>query len=210
MQSQRVFAIATITALLKRLLDNEIIRQFTHASIGNVLITALPPDRISLGTEEQAQLNLHLYRVTPNLTRQSARMLSQQEASPAGHLPLALDLHYLLAAYGEKELQSEVLLGCAAQLFHEHPLLTAEALRSLLTPHNGSGSDSLLDILSSAPVMNQVQSVEINAEFLSLDELSKIWSLLQAHARPALTYRVSMVLLGTDEEQQSGRVEVIR
>lgn len=208
MQSNRVFAIASITALLKRLLGNEIIRQFTHASIGDVMITALPPDRISLGSEERAQLNLHLYRVTPNSTRQHASMLSQHAASPT-RFPLALDLHYLLAAYGEKELQSEALLGCAMQLFHENPLMTPEALRSLLTPQNGSSTD-LQEILSTSTVIDQLQAVKISAEFLSIDDLSKLWASWQAHARPALTYQVSMVLLGTDEEQQSGIVEVIR
>jgi hypothetical protein len=209
MSSNRAFAIASITVLLKRLLGNEIIRQFAHVPLGDVMITALPPDRIALGSEERAQLNFHLYRVNPNSTRQNASMLSKHAANPA-RLPLALDLHYLLAAYGEKELQSEALLGCAAQLFHENPLVTSDTMRSLLTSQNGSNSDPLLEILTSTTVINQLQSVKITPEFLSIDELSKLWALVQAHARPVLTYQVSMVLQGTNEEQPSGKVEVTR
>jgi hypothetical protein len=212
MNNNRVFVIAAMTALLKRLLNNEIIRQFAQAPIGDAAITALPPDRIQLGAEERAQLNLSLYRVTPNSTRQYAGVLVQHEAGPA-RLPLALDLHYLLAAYGEKELQAETLLGCAAQLFHERAVLTPEMLRSLLmTAQNGGSPDPLLEMLLSSTFLEQMQPVRILSEFLNFEDLSKLWSSFQAHARPALTYRVSMVLLGEYEEraEQRDKGEVVR
>ncbi len=212
MNSSRVFAVSAITALLKRLLDNEIVRQFAHAPIGDVLVTVLPPDRIQLGTEERAQLNLYLYRVTPNSARQQVGALSQSAASPA-RLPLALDLHYLLAAYGEKELQADVLLGCAAQLFHENPVLSLSALRAqLATTRSGGSPDPLLETITSSAMLEQIQPIRLLPEFLSIDDLSKLWSSWQAHARPALTYRVSMALVGEAEESaaQNGIVEVIR
>ena len=201
MNSNRVFAIAAITALLKRLLDNEIVRQFAHAPIGDVMITALPPDRIQLGTEERAQLNLCLYRVTPNSTRQHVSVLAQREGS-AARLPLALDLHYLLAAYGEKELQADVLLGCAAQLFYENPVLSPAMLRSQLATTRNSGSpDPLLETIASSTLLDYLPPIKVIPEFLGIDDLSKLWASWQAHARPTLTYQVSMVLLGEDEER---------
>jgi hypothetical protein len=212
MNSSRVFAVSAITALLKRLLDNEIVRQFAHAPIGDVLVTALPPDRIQLGTEERAQLNLYLYRVTPNSTRQQVGALSQSADSPA-RLPLALDLHYLLAAYGEKELQADVLLGCAAQLFHENPVLSLSALRAqLVTTRSGGSPDPLLETITSSALLEQIQPIRLLPEFLSVDDLSKLWSSWQAHARPALAYRVSMALVGETEESaaRNGIAEVAR
>lgn len=212
MNSSRVFAVSAITALLKRLLDNEIVRQFAHAPIGDVLVTALPPDRIQLGTEERAQLNLYLYRVTPNSTRQQVGALSQSAGSPA-RLPLALDLHYLLAAYGEKELQADVLLGCVAQLFHENPVLSLSALRAqLATTRSGGSPDPLLETIASSALPEQIQPVKLIPEFLSIDDLSKLWSSWQAHARPSLAYRVSMALVGETEESaaRNGIAEVVR
>ena len=212
MNSNRVFIIASITALLKRLLDNEIVRQFAHAPVGDVMVTALPPDRIQLGTEERAQLNLCLYRVTPNSTRQQASILVQREGGLT-RLPLALDLHYLLAAYGEKELQADVLLGCAAQLFHENPTVSLAMLRSQLATTLSSGSpDPLLETIASSTLLDHVSPVKIISEFLSIDDMSKLWASWQAHARPALTYQVSVALVGEDEKgaEQDRRVEVAR
>lgn len=199
MNSNRVFAIASITALLKRLLDNEIVRQFASTPLGDVMVTALPPDRIQLGTEERAQLNLFLYRVTPNSTRQQASVLTHGEGSST-RLPLALDLHYLLAAYGEKELQVDALLGCAAQLFHENPVLSPALLRTQLATARDSGSsEPLLEAIASSTFLEHVQPVKITPEFLSVDDHSKLWASWQAHARPSLTYQVSMALVGEYE-----------
>lgn len=212
MNSSRVFAVAAITALLKRLLDNEIVRQFAHAPVGDVLVTALPPDRIQLGTEERAQLNLYLYRVTPNSTRQPLGSLGQR-ADSAARLPLALDLHYLLAAYGEKELQADVLLGCAAQLFHEHPVLSLSTLRTeLALTQSSASSDPLLETIASSTQLEQIPPLRLLPEFLSVDDLARLWASWQAHARPALTYRVSMALVGEHEGRaiQDERAEVAR
>jgi hypothetical protein len=116
-------AIATCTAVLKDLLDNRLIQRDIAAIVGDVIVTALPPDRIQTGSEERAQLNLFLYRVTPN-TRwrgDSAGRGSNGKESASG---LALDLHYLLSAYGAQDLQQEVLLGYAVQVFREAPQRT--------------------------------------------------------------------------------------
>jgi len=199
MSSNRVFAIASITALLKQLLNNEIVQQFAHAPVGDVLVTSLPPDRIKLDTEERAQLNLYLYRVTPNTTRQSVSMFAGQ-AGNTTRLPLALDLHYLLAAYGEKELQPDILLGCAAQLFHDNPMISASMLHTQLTTTRTSGSaDPLLEIITASTTSENLSAIKIVPEFLDIDQLSKLWASWQAHARPALTYQVSMALVGDDE-----------
>ncbi|HEX4716127.1 MAG TPA: Pvc16 family protein, partial [Ktedonobacteraceae bacterium] len=47
----------------------------------------------------------------------------------------------------------------------------------------------------------QLQPVKLIPEFLSIDDISKLWASWQAHARPALTYQVSMVLVGNYDEE---------
>ena len=77
-------AIATVSAVLKSLLDNRLAEQGVAATVGDVSVTALPPDRISVGTEERSQLNLFLYRITPNTALRRSRAGGSREGRGAG------------------------------------------------------------------------------------------------------------------------------
>src|SRR4051794_27104830 len=119
-------AIASVTAVLKDLLNNGIIDRDLVSALGGVTVTALPPDRIDTSANNrQSQLNLFLYQVTPNAEWRNAKNSSA---------PLALDLHYLLTAYGASEFHGEILLGYGMQLLHETPILPIEAIRRALAP----------------------------------------------------------------------------
>ena len=187
--------IASITSLLKNLLDNWLIHQSATASMGNIAVTALPPDRIPIGTEERPRINLHLYRITPNTKYHSKN--SPAEAMQTYIPPLALDLHYLLTTYGERDFQAEILLEYVLQLFQTTPVLTSEIMRTAL---KSSTIDDLvhsaLEILYASLQRNEHEEIQISPEFLSPEELSKLWSTLQAHARLSMTYKVSTVLVG--------------
>src|SRR5437660_7926311 len=119
--------IAAVTAVLKNLLDNRLIEQGVAASLGDVSVSALPPDRIPTGADERSQLNLFLYRLTPNSGWRGRTTAdgngngapTRGAAQAVGPRPLALDLHYLVTAYGEQDLQAEILLGYAIQTLHE-------------------------------------------------------------------------------------------
>ena len=52
----------------------------------------------------------------------------------SGAPPLALDLHYIITAYGRADFQAEILLGYAMHLLHERPMLDREAIRRALDP----------------------------------------------------------------------------
>jgi hypothetical protein len=203
-------AIASVTAVLKNLLDNRLIEQGVAASVGDVTVTALPPDRITTGADERSQLNLFLYRITPNTGwRRSPLTLgnghqarngsngSDGEAKVEPPVPLALDLHYLLTAYGEQDFQAEILLGYAMQLLHEVSALTPEHIRSALAGPNGSGGSlpPTRAALAASPLADLVEQVTIIPEFTNSEEMSRLWSALQARYRPSATYKVSAVLL---------------
>lgn len=208
-------ALAAVTAVLKNLLDNRLIDQGVTASVGDVTVTALPPDRITTGTDERSQLNLFLYRVTPNTGwRRSSVSLGNgpngtngrdgeaKAPPPAPPAPLPLDLHYLLTAYGEQDFQAEILLGYAMQLLHEVTTLTPDHIRSALGGPNGSGNavSPTRAALSTSTLAEEVQQVSISPEFTSSDEMSRLWSALQARYRPSATYKVSTVLLKAQPE----------
>src|SRR5215207_10586310 len=96
-------AIGAVSAVLRNVLDNGLIDAVP--AVGSpVRVSAKAPDLIKLDNPADGpQLNLFLYRVSLNQgwrnadlpTRDSA---GRRSASP----PLALDLHYLLTAYGKE------------------------------------------------------------------------------------------------------------
>src|SRR5581483_7161398 len=146
-------------------------------------VSALPPDRITTGADERSQLNVYLYRVTPNSAWRGARVSgdgsAKSDAQP--HAPLlALDLHYLLTAYGSQDLQPETLLGAALVLLQQTPLLTLDALDNT-------------DVASSA-TQRSIHAVKLTPEFVSMEDLSKLWSSLQARYRLSATYSASFVV----------------
>ncbi len=193
--------IASVTAVLKRLLDNALAQQFAQTPVGTMTVTALPPDRIPTGAEEITQLNLYLYRITPNLGGpMGIRPLATQNQEPREETySLALNLHYLLTAYGEHDFQAEILLGSAIQFFQALPILSPTLFRTTLaTLTSGNTDDStsaLLTDLASSPFIETFPSLKITPEFLSMEDLSRIWSSLQTRARPTMTYQVSTILI---------------
>ena len=155
-------AIAGVTAVLKDLLNNGLIdHNVTGAVGGNVTVTALPPDRVvAPGAQEGNQLNLFLHQVTPNAGWRNAGLPSRDERGERlTNPPLALDLHYLLTAYGAEDLHAEILLGYAMQLLHETPILSRQAIRTALVPSPVSATilPPALRALSSADLAEQAE-----------------------------------------------------
>lgn len=199
-------AIAAVTAVLKDLLENGLVKDSITTSVGDVAVTALPPDRISIGTDERAQLNLFLYQVTQNrnVDWMSREYRSNHYPPLIGdsrsiNPPLALDLHYLLTAYGAKDFQAELLLGYAMQLFHEIPVLTRDiiytALKNASTVNTSSVLSQAFASVSPSALAEQVGSIKVCPEFFNMEETSKLWSALQTHYRPSAAYQASMVLI---------------
>jgi hypothetical protein len=211
-------AIAAVTAVLKDILENGLAHDPIATSIGDTLVTALPPDRVSVGTDERPQLNVFLYQVSPN---RNADWLGREQldfrGSHPGQMPLALDLHYLLTAYSPKDFQSELLLGYALQLLHEIPVLTPAMVHTALKHAAAVSSFGVLSqalaSLSIEELANQVAPIKLCSEFFSMEETSKLWSSLQTHYRPSAGYQASMVLIGRSDagktEQRLPRLPVI-
>jgi hypothetical protein len=201
-------AIAAVTAVLKDLLNNGLIdHNVTGAVGGNVTVSALPPDRVfAPGAQEGNQLNLFLYQVAPNVGWRNVGLPSRDErGGRLSNQPLALDLHYLLTAYGAEDLHAEVLLGYAMQLLHETPVLTRQSIRTALLPSpvNGSILPPALQALSASDLADQVEQIKIVATALTSEEMSKLWTALQARYRPTAAYHVSVVLIESQRPTKS-------
>jgi hypothetical protein len=191
-------AVAGVTAVLRGMLESWLGDQNANAALGgaNAGVTAVAPDTIELtGANAAPGLNLFLHHVTPNQGWRNVDLPSADgRGSRTSSPPLALDLHYLLTAYGPAELQAEVLLGYGMQFLHLVPVLDrAEIEARLPLPLR----ESLLG--------RQVEMIKITPEPMGTEELSKLWTALQAHYRPSAAYHVSVVLIETTSETRVAR-----
>jgi hypothetical protein len=186
-------ALAAVTAVLKHRLDNGLAAAGVTGELGGeATVSALPPDRIPSGADERAQLNLFLYLVTPHPT------LRKNGAANGGR-PFAVDLHYLLTAYGAQDYHTEILLGHAMELLHAAPVMERDAIRTTLKAlarsRDRRAVAPALTALGASDLPDRVERIKIEPEFLEAEEVSRIWSALQARYRPSATYKVSAVVL---------------
>lgn len=199
-------SIAAVTAVIKNLLENGLVGDAIAASIGDVLVSAIPPDKIQVGTDERAQINIFLYHVTQNRNVdwistefRNSHSQTNDKDNPRTNPPLALDLHYLLTAYGPKDFQSEILLGYAMKLLHKSPIIKSEIIENTLKNASETSTFSVfsqaLAGVSVSDLALQIGQVKLTPEFLNMDHTSRIWSALQTNYRPSATYNASMVLI---------------
>lgn len=192
-------AIAGVSAVLKDLLDSGLIdHQVTDTLGAGVTVSSLAPDVVPIGENAVPRLNLFLYQVTPNAAWRNVDLPSRDSnGGRVSNPPLALDLHYLLTAYGVAELQAEVLLGYGMQLLHENPVLSRKAIRIALNPSPVSGAllPTVYQALNSADLAEQVELLKITPSVMNTEEMSRLWSALTAHYRPSAAFQVSVVLI---------------
>jgi Pvc16 N-terminal domain/IPT/TIG domain len=191
-------AIAAVSAVLRDLLNNAMIDHAISTTVGSpVTVTALPPDRIKTGDTELPQLNIFLYHVASNTGWSNTELPSRDtQGNRITNSPLALDLYYLLSAYGKSDFDGEILLGYAMQMLHETPVLPRAAIRTALggVP---PVSSSLLPIgpLAASDLADQIEQIKISPQLMNIEEVWKLWTALQAPYRPTAAYRVSTVLI---------------
>ncbi|WP_313341546.1 DUF4255 domain-containing protein [Stenotrophomonas sp.] len=186
-------AIAAVTAALKNLVDRHL-DGLDLSALGSVSVGAMALDRVLTGDNEPNQINLFLYQVSANSGWRNVGLASRDGAGQrTANPPLALDLHYLLTAFGSQELNRDALLGLGMQALHETPLLDRARLRALLAPpalpFGSFSAESLAD---------QVEWLKITPQYLGAEELSKLWTAAQARFRASMAYQVSVVLIQSD------------
>jgi hypothetical protein len=199
-------AIAAVSAVLMDLLNDGLVNNDLSA-VGSFKISASPPDRITAGAQEPNQLNLFLYQVTANPGWRNADLPSHDtRGRRISNPPLALDLHYLITAYGSEDLNAEILLGYAMELMHDLRVVPRGAIRRSLSPNNpikaalippdGQGRFA-------ADLADQIELIKITPHYPSADELSKLWTAMQSRYRPSVAYQVSVVLIQAVRPQQA-------
>lgn len=191
---------AAVTAILKNTLENALVQQAATTGVGDAAVTTLPPDRVVTGADERPQLNLYLYRLTPDTGwKQRARTDSQLTQQTQ---ELALKLHYLLSVYSERDFQAEILLGVAVQCLQACTPISSVRIGTALDALNlRKSGHAALNALARSAASTRLEQINITPEFLSTEEHAKLWGAFQAHARLSVAYQVS-VLLNTSSENE--------
>jgi hypothetical protein len=199
-------AIASVTQVLKDLLNDGLVENDATGAIGgSVTVSALPPDRAKPDSaEEDSRLNLFMYLVTYNSGWRNEGLPSRNSAGERTANPLlALDLHYLLTAYGAKELHAEMLLGLGMLVFHENPVLARDAIRDTLRPVPAGSLTPDLAALAASRLADQIELIKITPESLNTEELSRLWTAFGAKYRPHAAYKATVVLIESRKKSKS-------
>lgn len=170
--------IAAVTATLRHLIEKGI-----EPEGAGIPVTTTPPDKARTGGNAPNQINLFLYQTMPNGAWRNMDIPRQVRPGETGHPPLALNLYYLVTAYGENDndVKGHRLLGRAMSVLDDFPVLGSEEINQILLPESG--------------LREQVERVRITPQPLSLDEMSKLWTTFQTQYRISATYQVSAVLI---------------
>lgn len=187
-------AISAVSATLRGVIRDSIGRHNLATVLGGTPeVSALPPDRVDVDESSPDRINLFLFQATENAAWRNMDLPSRNGRGERLDNPrLALDLHYLVTAYGSAELQAEVLLGHAMYVFHETPVVTRNEIAAqlaALTP------GPLADALAEASLEYQFEQIRIAPRVMNVEEVSKIWTSLQSQYRPTAAYHVSVVLI---------------
>jgi hypothetical protein len=194
-------AVGAVTAVLRSLVEDSIVRHNLAAVLGAApTVSALPPDRVPNGQGTPDRINLFLFQASENPAIRNAELPSRNgDGERRTNATLALDLYFLITAYGAADFHAEVLLGHAMFTLHETPVLTRRAIRDALAALPAS---NLADELAAARLADQLEQIRIVPRVLSVEEVSKIWTALQTQYRPTAAYHVSVVLI---QAEQPGR-----
>jgi hypothetical protein len=209
-------AIAGVTQVLRDLLNDRFVNQNVAGQIGqSVTVSTMPPDKVvQQNGIEVTQLNLFMRQVTPNLGWRNEGLPSRDGSgrNRLSNPPLAVNLHYLISAYGAADLHAEILLGHAMQLLHENPVIPREAIRiALQPPPDQAGTlPPWLRALRDSGLQDQIEQLRITPSFLSTEDMSKFWTSTLAHYRPSAAYEVSVVLIQAEDPKPSPLPVLVR
>jgi hypothetical protein len=183
-------AIAAVTASLSHVLQGAI-----GGDVPGATVTTVRPDGTAAANRPPT-VNLFLYHVLPNAAMRNADLPMRRSDGSLVQKPVAaLDLHYLLTFYGDDvQLQPQRLLGSAVRTLHARPVLTRDVIQAAITDPTFAASVGQSDL------EQQIERVKIAPLHLSLEELSKLWSVFfQTPYALSAAYQAAVVLIDSEE-----------
>lgn len=187
-------AIATVTVTLGKLVSDALnttgIDSLGHPEYG--------PPKEKDPNSNKATAHIYLYHVTPDPARRNDDLPSRDSSGKlVGRPRAALNLHYLLAFYGNAaKLEPERMLGAVVRDLHARPLLS----RHLIDKAIASADQEVRTALQGSNLKDSVDRVRFTPAAMSMDELSKLWSVFfQTKHALSVAYDASVVLIDAEE-----------
>lgn len=182
-------AIAAATATLRQILDDAV-----REDVDGATVTTLRPNAPSNQLPNPG-VNVYLYQVTPNLAWRNADVPTRRPNGDLVQQPrVAIDLHYLLTFYGDDTaLEPQRLLGSTVRVLHEQPVLARHKIRGVI---DAAVAADPQHFLATADLDADVELIKFTPLPLSLEELSKVWSVFfQTPYTLSLAYHGTVALI---------------
>jgi hypothetical protein len=191
-------AIATVTTALRN-----VVYDVVKDVVNGAMATTLRPEKAGNGNQSQAGVNLYLYQVTPNAAWRNRDIVFRQ---PIRQTPppddrgkdtvqvraqIPLNLHYLFSFYGDEgKLEPQLLLGSVVSAIETQAILSLDTIRTAIRNNVSLAKSDL------AFQVEFVEHIRLSPLALSLEELSKLWSVFfQVPYALSVAYEASVVLI---------------
>jgi hypothetical protein len=177
-------AIATVTATLRQLLTDAV--NPLSATVGTAR-----PDVTGADGPPNPAVNIYLYQVAPNAAYRNEDLPTRRSDGQLVHRPqAALDLYYLLTFYGnDGDLEPQRLLGAVVRTLHAQPILTRKRIQDTI-------NNAAFTYLTKSDLADAVEQVKFTPLSLSIDDMSKLWSVFfQTHYALSVAYQAAVVLI---------------
>ncbi|HXP91540.1 MAG TPA: DUF4255 domain-containing protein [Fibrobacteria bacterium] len=190
-------AVGGVSAVLKSMLSSAL----SDGGPSSVLvsppgITIKAPDLITTGADEPPQLNLFMYYASINPALRNLGLPSANASgTPTGNPPLAINLHYLVTAYGGNAFDPEILLAFAMQVFHSTPVVPRDVIQAALTDLATGSPSNEQKLVAASNLASQIEQIKITPEALTTEEIYRLWTAFQTNYRPTTSYQVSVVVI---------------
>lgn len=174
-------AIAHVTQALALLLASHVGPEFDEA-------VKVEPHKPPTEPPDHPTINVFLYQVAPNTSMRGNDLPTRASDGTLVKRPAAaLDLHYLITAYGdETTLVGQRLIGSVVRTLHEIPVLPKDVIEE--TGH--------LPHLLGSDLAQAVQRVRFTPAVMDIDETSKLWGMLyQTPYSLSVVYQASLILI---------------
>jgi Pvc16 N-terminal domain len=178
--------IAVVTAAIQ-----QIVQAAVQDKPPGAAVRVGPPRAVPPGEKE---VNIYLYRLSPNAELRNDDLPTRTADGILTDKPkAAIRLHYLISFAGEDHLATEIMLGRVLSVLHAMPVLAGEELARIV------GTSGSFPFLAQSDLPAQREHVKLTPEYLSLEELTKLWTVFfQLAHRPSIQYVVTPVTIDAD------------